>query len=78
MHLVVTHAYCTFIVPGQTPAEERPVFSDVLGKVAQRFYEPPIKMRIALVRLVLCVVRIMLIAAADRRAPWQKRVVRGR
>ncbi|KAI4520292.1 thioredoxin-like protein [Schizophyllum commune Loenen D] len=49
MHLVVNHAYCTFIIPGQTPEEERSVFSDVLGKVAQRFYEPPIKMRIALI-----------------------------
>uniref|UniRef100_D8QI66 glutathione transferase n=1 Tax=Schizophyllum commune (strain H4-8 / FGSC 9210) TaxID=578458 RepID=D8QI66_SCHCM len=46
MPLIVNKVFCTRIIPGQTPEEERPVVTDVLGKVAQTLYEPPIKIRI--------------------------------
>ncbi|KAI5824616.1 thioredoxin-like protein [Schizophyllum commune Tattone D] len=49
MPLIVNKFFCTRIIPGQTREEERPVVTDVLGKVAQTLYEPPIKLRVALI-----------------------------
>ena len=81
MPLIVNKVFCMRIIPGQTPEEERPVVADVLGKVAQTLYEPPIKLRVALVAPFYASTAgdtLIAATATDRRAPQQEQVVRRR